>query len=499
MTNLSRILLISIALTVLGAVTPASLQAAKGGGQPITIGTITPNAAYQGDTGVPVNLKGSGFGPRAKVVFLEKGTEFVGDIAVRDVVFDDASGDLNFMIDVGSEAKIIDYEVEVTVAGRKGKGTTFTVRERLHQNVEVGCDEFARLGTCNCRFMLDPDTRIFNLLGDCETSETLWLDDARIFSIDGGSNGVWPTLTAVECDGSLLACEYKDDNGVTQSFAGRFHGSSVIANGSDVAGVRYFKIRFDDGVLRGCISDSDGPDIQSAISFVLDGGTYDDPGMNSFLQVWDMDIDSQTDPLCTAIEVLRYAEFTRDQPGNRDWKVSVETSFVAGGSYVQSAIRVEGMQPQQSINPPSIFGNYIGAPACVEPGQAQGILFGRLLLSDPSTQVAGVVESNIIRMANTCGSPSGVGIGVVGEDAFNQYRTAAEIIKNDISGASFGVVVDGDVDGVHFSGNTLTGDWGDIGICSEASSTSTKGKPNVWSGYDTGDEILYEACVPWWW
>ncbi len=74
-------------------------------------------------------------------------------------------------------------------------------------------------------------------------------------------------------------------------------------------------------------------------------------------------------------------------------------------------------------------------------------------------------------------------------------QTSAEVLKNVISGADVGVEVDENVLNVHFSGNTLIGDSGDIGICSEASNTSTKGKPNVWSGYDADDEIDYGPCL----
>jgi nitrous oxidase accessory protein NosD len=89
------------------------------------------------------------------------------------------------------------------------------------------------------------------------------------------------------------------------------------------------------------------------------------------------------------------------------------------------------------------------------------------------------------------GAPFSVGIKVVGEPL---YQTSAEVIKNVISGADVGVEVDGNVLDAHFSGNTLIGDSADIGICSEASNTSTKGKPNVWSGYDADDEIVYGPC-----
>jgi nitrous oxidase accessory protein NosD len=104
------------------------------------------------------------------------------------------------------------------------------------------------------------------------------------------------------------------------------------------------------------------------------------------------------------------------------------------------------------------------------------------------------------------GEPVGVGIRVVGEPEDSGRipeggvwrQSTAEVVKNVISGAINGVDVNSDVLDVKFSGNTLIGNPGDTGICSEAENTSTKGKPNVWSGYFAEDEIRYVDCLLVW-
>ena len=121
------------------------------------------------------------------------------------------------------------------------------------------------------------------------------------------------------------------------------------------------------------------------------------------------------------------------------------------------------------------------------------IQFGPVLLSDssdPSSQIAGIVESNTISMATSCGELGGVGILVVGEpgDPIGD-QTTAEVVKNDVSGALTGVLVDNNVVEVNLSGNTLIGigegdpQIFDTGIDSSAQCTREKGKPNRITGY----------------
>jgi hypothetical protein len=382
---------------------------------------------------------------------------------------------------------VADFDIEVQMSGgRGGKGTTlFSVQAKPKQNI-VNCDEFAPNRTCDCRFDKDADLGIFNLLGDCQTSETLVLTNARIVGFAGNAVAEWPILTAVN------------------DTDGHFNGSAVITNTADAAGARYLNIRFDHGVSRGC--DLVNDDIQTAISFVLDENTTDNPEKASGLQVWDLTIDTHDgaddDPLCTAIELIREPGFTTkpaaEGNGNKEGQVFVTNVAILDGSYERIGIRYEGMQPLGSINPPLVDHNVIGAQACgPEADTARAIQFGRVQLSDasdPSSQIAGVVESNTIRMATDCPEgPGGVGILVVGEPAVPQITTA-EVVNNDVSGAFVGVLVDDNVADIHFSGNTLTGGpaTGDIGICSNAESTTTKGKPNKITGFD--DKIIKGGC-----
>ena len=352
---------------------------------------------------------------------------------------------------------------------------------------------------CDCNFTGDLN---FMMQEDCTTSETLKLAGHGIWG--GGEGSPFLTLTAVN-----------------SSVDNTFHGSSVISNTTDRDhNVRYLNIRFDPLVDRGCDAE-----LKSAISFVLNDDT-DDPFMNSFLAVTDVTIDTNdydpedpevivySDPLCTAIELLRFTAVETDPIGNFDGpQVFVVDVTIAEGSYEKFGINHEGMQPGSSLNK-HVVGNYIGAPDCFERDEAPAaIQFGRILLTDPfdpSSQDPGVVESNIIRMENSrCpGVPVGVGIRVVGEP-WSQERTpevfpqtTVKVVKNVISGALVGVEVDENVVHVNFSGNTLIGDDSDpddIGICSEALTTDTKGKPNRWSGYDESEpdkNIVYVGCFP---
>jgi hypothetical protein len=248
----------------------------------------------------------------------------------------------------------------------------------------------------------------------------------------------------------------------------------------------------------------------SAISFVLDDKTDDDPEKNSRLNVADVTIDTEGNrPLCTAIEIRRLTNVA--EVGNLDGAQGyVDNVTIAEGSYEQFGINYEGMQPSNSLTK-QVFGNYIGAPDCDPEPDTAAIQISNIILTDPfdqSSQNPVVAESNIIRMENSgCpeSGPVGVGIRVDGEEP-NSLRipegaellqSTAEIVKNVISGAMVGVEVDENVLNVHFSGNTLIGDpdLDDFGICSDADNTSTKGKPNIWSGYvDEDHEIRYSPC-----
>jgi hypothetical protein len=292
-----------------------------------------------------------------------------------------------------------------------------------------------------------------------------------------------------------------------------FQGSSVISNTTDKAGVRFLNIRFAPGVARGC----DDVKPMSAISFVLQyesfpgaGDATYDPPTNSALNVADVTIDTKGNgPLCNAIEIRRLTDV--ETVGNLDGAQGyVDNVTIAEGSYQQFGINYEGMQPSGSLTK-QVFGNYIGAPDCDHEPDTAAIQIGNVILTDPfdqSSQNPVVVESNIIRMENSgCLplGPVGVGIRVVGEPDSSRLplraffpQSTAEVVKNVISGAIVGVEVDDNVLDVKISGNTLIGNSGDTGICSEAENTSIKGKPNVWSGYYAEDEIRYVDCFLTW-
>jgi hypothetical protein len=473
--------------------------------QGVEVNSADPGSAIQGTLNLDVTIAGNGFDNSAAVQFLVTGTTNPGGITVKGVKVR-GSKKIIVNVDVLDDAEVAEFDIEVTMSGgRGGKGTTlFKVQSKPRQNI-VNCDEFAANGTCTCLFNKNEDLRIFQLQGDCETAETLVLTSARIGG--GGSGNTaedWPVLKVVNCVvNPSTGVDCLDEK--LESFEGKFHGSSVITNTTDKGvGVRFFNIRFDKDVSRGC--DLANDDIQTAVRFVLDENTADNLDRASLLQVWDMTIDTHdgvdNDPLCTAIELIREPGFTKPDAvgnGNKDWQVFVINTAIADGSYERIGIRYEGMQHFESINPPIVSGNVIGKQACgPESDTARAIQFGRVQLSDPSdpsSQIAGVVENNTIGMATDCETHGGVGVLVVGEPVSMQMT--ASVVKNGVSGAFVGVLVDDNVSDVNFSGNTLTGDGvpltGDMGICSDALTTKTKGKPNKISGFD--DSIIEGGCL----
>jgi len=496
--------------------------------QDIVVISANPESAEQG-TNLDVTIAGTGFDNTIEEVKFQPycPAEPCTDSDDIEVVKFKIRGSKKIIanITVLGDAKLGDFDIAVSRRG--GKGTTyfrfykkFTVKVRPNQT-RVSCNVFAPNGTCDCEFNWDQDNNIYTMLEDCHTSETLWLDSQKMWGPHQTNPG---TLTAVNCvilDPEISDC--KDENGA--SFEGQFLGSSVIANTNHVAGVRFVDIRFEDpdehgvgGVTRGC--DLENDDIQSAVSFRLHGGIDEEPTKFSFLAIDNTSVDSHIDPLCNAIEVVREPDYTQRYENSRDVKARVEIVVITDYSYVISGIRYEGIRPNGSVNPPIVFGNTIGAPACegddplLDPDTARAIQFGRVLLpdsSDPSSRIAGRVESNTINMATGCGTSGGVGILVVGEPACENldgttctdqngtpssapYQTTVDIVKNDISGAFVGILVDRNVVASNMAGNKLTGvgDTGDIGVCTDIkpkAATSTKGKPNRISGYD--DDFFY--------
>jgi hypothetical protein len=484
--------LIHIFLLVTGLVASPAVLA-----QQISVSAANPASAVQGTLNLDVEISGNGFDETVDVV------EFLLPCAVEPCIDNgnvivkhfnvNSRKTIIANIDVLDIAVVADYDIAVhsTSRGRGGKGTTlFKVQSSKIET--VSCmdaffpdeDPATTNVICDCSFNPPGNDPRYLMLEDCKTSATLQLN-TPISSLasplpDGGLE--MSTLTAVSGkDGSP------------------FRGSSVFSNIGDHAGVRFLNIRFDPGVARGCGSS----ELRSAVSFILNEGTEDDLERASGLQVWDLTIDTYdgviNDPLCTVIELVREPGFTKPGTvgnGNKEGQVFVTNVVIADGSYERIGIRYEGMQPLGSINPPLVNGNFIGEQACgAESDTARAIQFGRVQLSDPadpSSQIAGVVQSNMIGMATGCGTAGGVGILVVGEPA--SLQMTAEVVKNDVSGAFWGVLVDDNVADINFSGNTLTGDGaplsGDIGIDSDAKCTRYKGKPNKISQYSVDSADL---------
>jgi hypothetical protein len=469
---------------------------------PLKVYSAEPKTGVQGQPPGLVTINGVGFATAESVRFLVSGTSDTGGVAAT---LEGIGGDGNTLVAkvvIPDNATVAYYDIEVQLSGgRKGKGTSkFSVQAKPNQEETVHCmneffpDELMKPDTnvkCDCEFTAPGENwPHYGMLRDCYTSATLQLKTYPIVNPSSSTpDGTeMATLTAVL--------------GKNES---PFQGTSVISNTTDRRGVRFLNIRFAADVARGC-----DQELKSAISFVLDEDT-DNPETNSGLNVADVTIDTEGNgPLCTAIEIRRFTVV--DAVGNLDGAHGyVDNVTIAEGSYEQFGIHYDGMQPSGSLTK-QVFGNYIGAPACDHAPDTAAIQIGNVILTDPfdqSSQNPVVAESNIIRMENSgCANsgPVGVGIRVVGEPENSDRlpikaawrQTTVDVVKNVISGATVGVEVDSNVLNVKFSGNTLIGDPNDdfdIGICTEALNTSTKGKPNVWSGYGDDDKILYTPCL----
>lgn len=480
--------------------------------QDITIDSADPSSTEQGTFGQPISIRGSGFDKSVKEVkFLIHCEEAncvddPGGIMVTgfSIISDK---EITATIDVSESARLSQFDVAMSTRGRGGKGTTFRsaaifeVTLRPNQQL-VLCDELLEnpLGSCTCKFSWDGNENIYGLLDNCVTSETLKLKSMIRTAGSAQANGTERlSITAVLCDPSNgQVC---DAAGVAE---GTFKGSSVIANAFHRARVRYVDIVIGAGVSDGC----NGEEFQSAVSFVLDETTPDptttlpqeapDPiNRNSLFFVGDIGIYTEPgQPLCSGIELIREQGYTQKYTPDpdtgleaRDWKIIVSNNEISAGSYVEAGIVMLGMMPMESINPPNVFGNTIENAACGS-SEPVGVLFGDFT-PDPENFIEGVVESNTIDMAGGCVDAKPVGVQVLGDTGGTQ--TSVKVNKNSISGAFIGVYADCNVVEAGFSGNTLTGDAAvedDIGIFSDAQSTSTKGKPNKWRFYAPDDELI---------
>lgn len=493
-------------ILLIGLLAPTALLA-----QEMVIESANPSEAEQGTANLEVAINGDGFDKSVKEVkFLvsceQPCPDDPGGVVVNSFRVNN-SKKITAYIDIGAEAKLSSYDITVSSRGRGGKGTTyrgeglFSVKLRPNQEL-LECHEIVGnvndpdpvhryKNSCTCQFIWNGDDAFLPaLVEDCVTSETLYLK-RRIRGNEGGSSDGSgnTTITARLCDNTD---SYEQD--CSEVLYGNFSGTTVIANTSHRASIRYIDIRFQ-GVDRGC-----GNGIESAVSFVLDGDlpdpTVPEPlNRNSFLNVRDIGIFSggqYDEPLCHAIEIIRTDRYTdlysSDSEIARDWKVYINDNFIEAGSYEQAGLVMLGMMPSEDINPPQVVGNNIGAANCGLSGQV-GILFGDLTL-DPDRQIAGVVENNVIDMDINCTTDTG--ILVIGDPDDDQ--TSVNVNKNTVTGAYLGADVHCDVAKVNFSGNILTGNDWPVGILSKAQVTDTKGKPNRISGYTSKISIV--DCSP---
>jgi hypothetical protein len=522
--------MVGILIILPGLVFPAALLAQETG---MTVTGANPHegeqgAGLEGDP-LPVEISGTGFDDTVdKVSFKlpcnKKNCPDSEDITVEsfEVVDDAEKGTFiraKIRISLSAPTKSFDIAVRST-RGRGGKGTTykgeglFTVKLRPNQellscsDVVVDTETHPYLGTCTCQFVWNGDDAFLPALaGSCFTSETLYIKH-RFRGDISEDPGNQSTITAVPC-GTVSGQVCSDTGGVVPPL--EFKGRSVIANSRHRAAIRFLDIRFKD-VARGCGEE----DIQAAVSYILDAATPDpripDPlGRNSFLNVDNIGIFSDDDPLCNGIEIIRSDEYTGKYsppppPGDpelvaRDWKIMAADNLISAGSYEHAGIVMLGIMPLESINPPAVFGNTIGAAAdaeyCDDTYPPMGIWFGDLT-RDPDNQIDGVVENNEIDMTNGC-NDTGTGVVIIGDPADEQ--TTVKVNKNTITGAQLGVYVDCDVSAVNFSGNNLNGKDLDeydrpLGILSDAQSTRTKGKPNNISGYTTDIDSSRAGCDP---
>ncbi len=440
-------------LVILGLLIPQIAHA-----QEIEVKAADPNSAEQGTLGLDVKITGNGFAKGAKVrFFLFENEEDDGGILVNSVKVR-GSKSLIVNIDVPDDAVIGDFNVEVLLNGRKGKGTArlFFVKANTNKEVFTCRDVFTHLTNddiCSCSFTLEdsttqqgtPPTLRWRLRSDCVTHETLVIPQFEKF-----------------------AGFYK----LTAEFP--FIGSSVIAAAGHRAGVTDLEIDIGPDILAGC---GDG-ELRSAIAFVLDGDSAD-PNPSDEIEIYQNTrwvirantISDYYDPLCHAIEASRTSGYV-PVPATIEGRVNVHRNVIITGSYEKTGILFRGFGPVN--NSLEVTRNTIGAAAVVNEAVANAIQFGPILGE-------GTVERNLISLND------GTGVLVVGDGT-----TDAAVSQNDIEGAFVGVLVNDNVLNATIKSNILTGanDAGSVGVCSDAMSNLFRA--NKIKDYD--DTILEGEC-----
>jgi hypothetical protein len=490
MTRLTHLLITTLALAVLSLAFPTTSLAK---GRPIVPDQAIPAVELQGADIQGMLIKGRNLPADAAVIFIYNNVENPDDprngndsqiTADPESVQLLPNGDLQLDVSVTAEAFIGGYDIEVIElsSGRKGKGTTLFKIQGKNTDERLTCAPFVKNpANCSCEFYKREETNdsgtpplsIYGLIDNCTTSETLVIPQfhqLQSFSPDGGDD-FRRTITAVNGAG------------------GAFDGSTIIAAEGHRARLLYIDLDVDDGVDTGC-----GGNLESAVRFVLDedskNPTDPDPDPNYPRTRWligSLEIASGA-ALCYGIEAIRTAGYPHT--GAPESMAEITGSWLKPGSWVRTGIRLVGFDWwSQSLRVPEISSNVIEAQASGVGDAATAIEIGPVSL-DGSGVIDAVVAENVINMAG-----AGTGIAVYGGP-----EMGAMISKNTVSGARYGVLIDGNLVDANVAGNTLTGDnaagTGDKAVCTDTLDTAERGKPNRISQYDAGYNEVVFGCYP---
>lgn len=465
--------------------------------RPVKVESATPSEAERDQTNIQVTISGSGFEPGAvtAVRFVLPGCIFeppsscdTGGVYAEVIDVPDRRT-IIASVDIVEFASLGDRDIEVEMRDRGGKGTTlFRVREK-----NTGGQEFTTCsaaffggvsGICmdtnngECDLRLGNPERIKLMTEDCVTYETIELGNTE--SLNSDSNIENP-------DGNFqMTAMGRTVGGID----GVFSGTAVVENTGHRAAILGVNIGIDESVLNvGC-----GAELENAVRFVLDADTAepasDDENRASTLYVRGVQVSTATGkPLCEGIVVARTADYRAFDYTN-DWKTYISENTITPLSYIQTGIRFQGIKQQQDINPPRIDNNVIGIPDCGPFDEAAGIIYGPLIDRDFDASSEALIEGNTVTMFDAgCAETTGIflqGAGTVDTDM------AGNINNNNVTGGKYGVRIDANpiTDSVNMKGNTLSGDGGVAGVCSNIS-VREKGKPNNISGY--GDDMLFNC------
>jgi len=178
--------------------------------QEVQVNSADPASAEQATVNLDVTVAGKGFDNSAAVRFLITDTEDLGGIIVNSVRVR-GSKKLIANIDVGSEAAVDDFDIEVVMlGGRKGKGTTlFAVKAKpetlpaTEVDNDAGYDLAGPMTELSSRLCmvspLQPTTGTGTY--ECEIGETLTL------TIAGGGNN-WQKEPAGRKGGDGRYCDH---------------------------------------------------------------------------------------------------------------------------------------------------------------------------------------------------------------------------------------------------------------------------------------------------